>query len=176
MGDKLISVNGEDLTIEDYYIKLTEEPISVYNFQVEDFHTYFVGDCAAWVHNDTCTPANKYLDRTDENTGDRYYKRTLEDGKTYEVKYTKGENGDYYARFEPYATHPDFPDAVYPKEKNLTLTGIEKEDLKMMRDNYGKPDGYTWHHLEDGEGMLLVETKIHSRFHHSGGASVLRNN
>ena len=176
VGDKLISVNGDDLIIEDYYIELTEEPVSVYNFQVEDFHTYFVGDCAVWVHNDTCTPANKYLDRTDENTGDRYYKRTLEDGKTYEVKYTKGENGDYYARFEPYATHPDFPDAVYPSEKNLTLTGIEKDDLKMMRDNYGKPDGYTWHHLEDGEGMLLVETKIHSRFHHSGGASVLRNN
>ena len=55
VGDKLISVNGEDLTIEDYYIKLTEEPISVYNFQVEDFHTYFVGDCAVWVHNRTCT-------------------------------------------------------------------------------------------------------------------------
>ncbi len=44
----------------------------------------------------------------------------------------------------------------------------------MMCDNYGKPD-YTWHHLEDSGGMLLV-TKIHSRFHHSGGASVLRNN
>lgn len=44
-----------------------------------------------------------------------------------------------------------------------------------MLKNYGKPDGYTWHHLEDGKGMLLVETKIHSGFHHSGGASVLRN-
>ena len=55
VGDKLVSVNGEDLTIEDYYIELTEEPVSVYNFQVDDFHTYFVGDCAVWVHND-CTP------------------------------------------------------------------------------------------------------------------------
>ncbi len=51
VGDKLISVNGEDLTIEDYYIELTEEPVSVYNFQVEDFHTYFVGDFAVLVHN-----------------------------------------------------------------------------------------------------------------------------
>ena len=51
VGDKLISVNGEDLTIEDYYIKLTEEPISVYNFQVEDFHTYFVGKNGVLVHN-----------------------------------------------------------------------------------------------------------------------------
>ena len=54
VGDKLISVNGEDLLIEDYYIELTEEPVSVYNFQVEDFHTYFVGKCAVWVHNAEC--------------------------------------------------------------------------------------------------------------------------
>ncbi len=23
----------------------------MYNFQVEDYHTYFVGECGAWVHN-----------------------------------------------------------------------------------------------------------------------------
>ncbi len=51
VGDKLISVNGEDLTIEDYYIKLTKEPVSVYNFQVEDFHTYHVGNNIILVHN-----------------------------------------------------------------------------------------------------------------------------
>ena len=54
VGDKLVSVNGEDLIIEDYYLELTEEPVSVYNFQVEDFHTYFVGDFAVLVHNAEC--------------------------------------------------------------------------------------------------------------------------
>ena len=54
VGDKLVSVNGEDLIVEDYYTELTDEPVSVYNFQVEDFHTYFVGDCAVWVHNAEC--------------------------------------------------------------------------------------------------------------------------
>ena len=28
----------------------------MYNFQVENFHTYFVGDCAVWVHNKNCPP------------------------------------------------------------------------------------------------------------------------
>ena len=56
VGDRLISVNGDDLLIEDYYTELTEEPVSVYNFQVENFHTYFVGDCAVWVHNKNCPP------------------------------------------------------------------------------------------------------------------------
>ena len=154
---------------------MTEEPVKVYNFQVEDFHTYYVGENGVWVHNSSCTPAKKYLAEVDKETGDRLYKRTLEDGNEYQVRYTKGENGDYYARFEDFATHPDFPEAVYPSKKGLVLTGVEKEDLRMMLKNYGKPRGYTWHHLEDGKGMLLVETKIHSSFHHSGGATILRN-
>lgn len=60
-------------------------------------------------------------------------------------------------------------------KKGLVLTGVEKEDLRMMLKSYGKSRGCTWHHLEDGKGILLVETKIHSRFHHSGRASILRN-
>ena len=68
VGDKLISVNGEDLTIEDYYIKLTKEPVSVYNFQVEDFHTYFVGDCAVWVHNaKRCFSSSKEMHEATKN-------------------------------------------------------------------------------------------------------------
>ncbi len=33
---------------------MTEEPVKVYNFKVEDFHTYFVGNCKIWVHNNDC--------------------------------------------------------------------------------------------------------------------------
>ena len=58
VGDKLISAIDEDLLIENYNIEETEELVSVYNFQVEDFHTYFVGDCAVWVHNTECIGAN----------------------------------------------------------------------------------------------------------------------
>ena len=51
VGDKLISVNGEDLFVEKHRVEEFDEPVDVYNFQVEDYHTYFVGDCAVWVHN-----------------------------------------------------------------------------------------------------------------------------
>ena len=30
---------------------MTDEPTTVYNFQVEDFHTYHVGKCRLLVHN-----------------------------------------------------------------------------------------------------------------------------
>ena len=51
MGDTLISVNGNDLIVSDCIIEECENPETVYNFQVEDYHTYFVGECAVWVHN-----------------------------------------------------------------------------------------------------------------------------
>ena len=51
VDDKLVSVNGDDLFVE--YVKTEELDtlIDVHNFQVEDFHTYFVGNLLAWVHN-----------------------------------------------------------------------------------------------------------------------------
>ena len=66
VGDKLVSVNGEDLIIEDYHIELTDDPVLVYNFQVEDFHTYYVGDCCVWVHND-CNFSQKALEHMNED-------------------------------------------------------------------------------------------------------------
>ena len=53
-GDTLINVNGEDLIVSDCIIEECENPETVYNFQVEDYHTYFVGECGVWVHNAEC--------------------------------------------------------------------------------------------------------------------------
>lgn len=44
VDNKLISINGEDLVIEKFLIEETAEPVDVYNFQVEHYHTYFVGE------------------------------------------------------------------------------------------------------------------------------------
>ena len=58
VGDELISVNGEDLIIEKFFIEKAAEPVDVYNFQVEDYHTYFVGGNKVWVHNADYKNAN----------------------------------------------------------------------------------------------------------------------
>jgi len=55
VGDKFVSAIGDDLTIEDYHIELAEEPVSVYNFQVEDYHTYYVSAKNVLVHNAPAT-------------------------------------------------------------------------------------------------------------------------
>ena len=43
VGDKLLDVNGNVLLVKKFNVELTDKPVKVYNFQVEDFHTYFVG-------------------------------------------------------------------------------------------------------------------------------------
>ena len=54
VGDELLDVNGNILLVENFDVELTDEPVKVYNFKVEDFHTYFVGNCKIWVHNNDC--------------------------------------------------------------------------------------------------------------------------
>ena len=51
VGDELLDSSGNILLVDKFDVELTEKPTKVYNFQVEDFHTYFVGECGVWVHN-----------------------------------------------------------------------------------------------------------------------------
>lgn len=47
------------MLVDDCYIEECETPTTVYNFQVEDYHTYFVGECEVWVHNAECIKNKK---------------------------------------------------------------------------------------------------------------------
>ena len=51
--------NGTKGTVEDISNEGLEEPVTVYNFEVAEFHTYFVGECGALVHNN-CDATTTY--------------------------------------------------------------------------------------------------------------------
>lgn len=57
-GDILVLQSGEYVVIEMIQHEILEMPVTVYNFEVEDFHTYYVGESAVLVHND-CGPKNQ---------------------------------------------------------------------------------------------------------------------
>jgi hypothetical protein len=63
-------------------LSLQKNPVKVYNFQVEDYHTYYVGENGVWVHNAQCKPRSPKSDLVDkvENA----------DGS---ITYTKNING-----------------------------------------------------------------------------------
>ena len=50
-GDVLVLSNGELVTVEWVQHEILESLIKVYNFEVQDFHTYFVGESSVLVHN-----------------------------------------------------------------------------------------------------------------------------
>ena len=51
VGDELLDVNGNVLLVEKFNVELTDKPTTVYNFQVEDYHTYHVSGFGVLVHN-----------------------------------------------------------------------------------------------------------------------------
>ena len=57
-GDILVLVTGEYVVVEKVQHEILEAPVTVYNFQVQDYHTYYVSQMCVLVHN-TCS-ANGY--------------------------------------------------------------------------------------------------------------------
>ena len=53
-GEVLVLQSGKTVTVEKVQHEILETPITVYNFEVADFHTYYVGISAVLVHN-TCS-------------------------------------------------------------------------------------------------------------------------
>ncbi|MBT9625789.1 hypothetical protein GPK54_10840 [Ruminococcus bicirculans] len=60
VGDELLDSNKNILLVEKFNVELTDEPVTVYNFQVEDFHTYHVSGFSVLVHN----ASNEYKTKT----------------------------------------------------------------------------------------------------------------
>lgn len=58
-SDKLELQNGRFAYVESIEFEKIEEPIDVYNFEVEGFHTYFVGDNSILVHNQCKNPGRQ---------------------------------------------------------------------------------------------------------------------
>ena len=50
-GDILVMLNGEYVVVEQVQHELLESPEITYNFEVKDFHTYYVGEDQILVHN-----------------------------------------------------------------------------------------------------------------------------
>ncbi|WP_161622354.1 polymorphic toxin-type HINT domain-containing protein [Vibrio azureus] len=54
VGQRISTVDGAELAV--HSIAYDEELHTTYNFEVGDYHSYFVGENGAWVHNDCSSP------------------------------------------------------------------------------------------------------------------------
>ena len=71
-GDRLVTADGETATVLDRGV--TAHTTTVHNVEVEELHTYFVGDLGVWVHNssDDCTDKGVIYLRKNVSTGKEY--------------------------------------------------------------------------------------------------------
>jgi len=53
-GDKVLLLDGSITEIERVELEHTKEPVKIYNFEVEDWHTYYVSESGVLVHNRGC--------------------------------------------------------------------------------------------------------------------------
>ncbi|MEG2110580.1 MAG: polymorphic toxin-type HINT domain-containing protein [Clostridium sp.] len=71
-GDTVVLQSGEKVTVDEIDKVVYDELITVYNFEVEDFHTYFVSDSGVLVHN-TC------LEKSSSNASSNFKTQKLLD-------------------------------------------------------------------------------------------------
>lgn len=57
-GDILVSLKGAYVIVEQVQHEILENPVKVYNFEVEDFHTYYVGTGDGVLVHNTCRKFN----------------------------------------------------------------------------------------------------------------------
>ena len=90
IGDRLELQNGANAFIEAVHYEKLAKPIQVYNFEVEDFHTYYVGSDCVLVHN-VCKGnwSRGSNDTPEANMMKHYKKHGLEVGANSPAEYTR---------------------------------------------------------------------------------------
>jgi filamentous hemagglutinin len=75
------------------------------------------------------------------------------------------------------AGFPDFSPYSQAEVQLDGLTGNYANDSAMANeavDLDATPDGYVWHHVEDGQTMQLIPQDLHNAVRHTGGSAVIR--
>ncbi|WP_200416166.1 T7SS effector LXG polymorphic toxin [Virgibacillus salexigens] len=87
--------------------------------------------------------------------------------------------------------YPDFTEYAHPTVKPVEIeiasptnrpldyknankkAGLNKDSDPPVASLNEAPEGYTWHHHQDGKTMILVDKKVHREFTHAGGISIV---
>ncbi len=83
VGDSLVSQHGQRHVLR--RIELKPEQVTVYNFTVDELHTYFVGQNAILVHNSGPCPVKSVIQETNAGKGNLTSKHTLTESQALEA-------------------------------------------------------------------------------------------
>ena len=143
VGDEIVvDQQGEDYRLE--VIKsitkhLHEDIVKVYNFVVEDWHTYFVGESRFWVHNKGCETPD-FLNNLDADgliNGKRLnwneYESAIKNGK---ISLMDGETAKdaYSAYVNKHSSRSVFEKNPYSHLKDPSTVGAGKDFTPSQKD------------------------------------------
>ncbi|MCK4259682.1 MAG: hypothetical protein KAX49_11930, partial [Halanaerobiales bacterium] len=148
VGDKLKLISGEEVEIKDIKKEKLEKPVKVYNFEVEDWHTYYVSEYAVLVHNTGSNPCAEVAGEFVEGT-----KLLPSEGNigNYDELIKTGKRGDDI-------TPHHMPSDKYMRQYNVT----KGEGLSI---NMEQPKVGGRHRLTDTYGRNM--TNIQKEFYYS---------
>jgi len=129
-GDKVLLSDGSYGIIDSVIVNDLVEQEVTYNFEVEDFHTYFVGEYCVCVHNDGCWSTQKR----------RYWKNEANELKGDGITYRK-DYGDNLERMMDGKAPIDI-DGKYPVELHHIQGRGKDLIVQMTRTNHRLLGGF----------------------------------
>ena len=133
-GDKVLAADGEVLTVARVELEMLEEPVRVYNFEVADWHTYYVSEEEVLVHN-TCTAGQggsntaKLRDTKNIRYSQNDIRGIFDDGTNVnELAYHLKSSPEYAATIEPIrlVKYNDLPSEV---QQYLSKQGVSSSTV-----------------------------------------------
>ncbi|MFD0590074.1 polymorphic toxin-type HINT domain-containing protein [Paenibacillus sp. GCM10027627] len=91
VGNKLQKADGSNLIIDKIEFVKLDKPVTVYNFTVADFHTYYVTNLGIWVHNTKCSNSKLSSPNPLPKTIREQYEEIILGGGTPRIDSTTGK-------------------------------------------------------------------------------------
>ena len=97
-GDVVYTKDWNTATVKSVNLLELDEPVEVFNFEVEDCHTYFVGEIGVLVHNADCGKTYKSLTSNNYRNNALKYNKSNGDGLDAHHKLPKQFRSQFEAR------------------------------------------------------------------------------
>ena len=144
VGDKVLLQDGTTVTVDDKTTEQFETPVKVYNFTVNEFHTYFVGGDRVLVHN---ADVGSYT--IEFESGKQYHGKGTKNRMEQSAKYRSNQNAD----------------PVVKKEWTQSVDDVQAfidEYFKIMHD--GGPNNTMNYNKIQSPGRKLYEKVLNDLF------------
>lgn len=160
-GDEVSLADGERATILSVVREHLQSPVDVYNFEVADYHTYFVASAGVWVHN-ACTQSVKGATRGQHRYhANKQVYQVLQKGGKAAKKLRKKYGDDAIDEFiankgkrniRGTQWHHNRQDTLNPLRRRATMTLKTKAEHRAWHGANGRASGFKqgvdakWYH------------------------------